>query len=115
MPTRRRYGTRFCLPYSFDHLVGTGGERRRNVEGERFGGLGVYHQLEFGWRLHRQVSRLLAFENASDIGGGTPKEIGSVNPKRHEAAIGGVKAEGINRRKTVTGGKPNDQIAMDRG
>src|SRR5262245_55540204 len=71
-------GTNGCRPFgagSLDHLVGAGGERRRNVEAERFGGLGVYNQLEFVWRLHRQVSRLLASENAIDIGSGAPKQI----------------------------------------
>ena len=41
-----------------------------NLETERLGGLEVDHELELG-RLHnRQISRLLAFEDASGINAG---------------------------------------------
>src|ERR1700736_1505098 len=53
--------------YLFDHLIRAGEERRRNVEAERLRCLEIDHKLEFGRLLHRQVGRLLAFENATDI------------------------------------------------
>ena len=51
------------------------------VEAERLGGLEVDDQFEFGRRLHRQVGRLLALEDAVDVAGGAPVLVGR-NPTR---------------------------------
>ena len=53
----------------FDHLVGACQHRRRHVKTERFGGLEIDHRFVLGRRLHRQVGRLLALEDAIDIVG----------------------------------------------
>ena len=52
---------------SFDHIVGAGEQRRRHVEAERLGGLQVEHELELGQLHDRQVSGLIACENAAGI------------------------------------------------
>src|SRR6516164_10660849 len=56
--------TSLRLAHSFDHLVSAGEHARRDVETERLGGLEIEHRLVLGRRLHRQVGRLVAFENA---------------------------------------------------
>jgi hypothetical protein len=40
---------------------------QRDVEADRLSGLEIDHQLIFGWRLYRQVSRLLALEDAINV------------------------------------------------
>jgi hypothetical protein len=56
----------------FNHLVSASEERGRHWQAECLGGLEVDHQLILGRRLHRQVGRLLALEDAIDVAGGTP-------------------------------------------
>ncbi len=55
---------------SFDHLVGDGGHRWRNVEAERRRGLEMDDQLEFSRLHHRQVGGLGAVENLAGINAG---------------------------------------------
>jgi hypothetical protein len=50
---------------SFDHLVGERKQVRWYSKAERFGGLEVDDELEFRRLHHRQVSRLLTFENSA--------------------------------------------------
>jgi hypothetical protein len=55
---------------SLDHLVGTGEQRVGHSEPKRVGSLEVDYQLVLGRRLHRQVGRLLALEDAVDLASG---------------------------------------------
>ena len=62
----------------FDHLVGGGEERWRKGDAEGSGGLQIDHHVKLGRRLHRQVGRLLAAEDAPDIAGRAPQYGGSI-------------------------------------
>src|SRR6267154_1061605 len=55
---------------SFDHLVGAHEQRWRHVEAERLRRLEVDHQFVPGRCLHRQIRRLVAFEDAIYVAGG---------------------------------------------
>src|SRR5262249_27068656 len=53
-----------------DHLVGARDNRGGNLQAECFRGLEVDHQVELSRLQHRQVGRLRAFENPTDIDAG---------------------------------------------
>src|SRR5262245_28316827 len=53
----------------FDHLIGTVEQRGGDVEAERFGRFEIDHQHVLVRRLHRQISWLLALEDAVDVTG----------------------------------------------
>ena len=55
----------------FDDLGGAKQYRWGYGKAERLGGLEIYDHLEFCRKLHREIARLLAAQNAIDIGGGT--------------------------------------------
>jgi hypothetical protein len=52
----------------FDHLVGTGEQRRLYGKTERLGGLQIDHQLVLYLVLYRQVAGFGTFEDTIDIG-----------------------------------------------
>jgi len=65
------------LPYApqqtrrlFDHLVGTGDQRRRHGEAKCFGGPKINREFAFGRRLYRQVGGFFALEDAIHIASG---------------------------------------------
>ena len=65
---------------------------RRHGEAERLGGLEVDHQLVLGRRLHRQVGRLLALEDAIDVAGRAPVLVDQIGPIGDQAAGGDEEA-----------------------
>src|SRR5262252_6226971 len=78
-PPRRRAARRTraaSSSRSFDHLVGTRDERRRQLEPKRLGGLEVDSQLEFDRLLHREVGGLGALQNLMHVAGRAPEQVG---------------------------------------
>src|SRR6516164_8530736 len=80
--------TEFCAPQRkslsainrhnqqlFDDLGGAQHYRRGYGKTERLGGLEVHGHLKLGRELHREIARLLAAQNAIDIGGGSTKDV----------------------------------------
>jgi len=94
-----------------DHLIGAREQRLRHFEAERLGGLQIDHQLVFGRRLHRQVGRLLAPEDAVDVAGGSPVLIDKIRPVGHQPAGGRHIARDVHGGKLVPRrrGKPDTE------
>jgi hypothetical protein len=55
----------------------------RDVKPERVGRFEINDQVELSRPLHRKISRLFAFEDAVDVGGGTPGIIVLVSAVRY--------------------------------
>ena len=70
----------------FDHLVGSGEQRLRHVEPEGLRGFEVDHQLVLGWRLHGEIARLLALENAIDIARRVSELVDSIRTVGNQSA-----------------------------
>ena len=83
-----------------------------HVEAERLGGLEVDDQLVLGRRLHRQVGRLFAFQNAIDVAGRAPVLVDVISPIGDQAAGGDEEAFVVDRGQLVPGRQRDDQIAM---
>ena len=83
------------------------------VEAERLGGLEIDDQFVLGRRLHRQVGRLLALEDAIDVAGGAPVLVDEIGPIGNQAAAGDEVAFEVDRGQLVPGRQRDDQIAMN--
>src|SRR5262245_35245246 len=92
-------------------VVGAGEQRVRHVEAERPSGLEIDDQVILGGRLYRQVTRLLALEDAIDVGSGAAELIKRIGPVADQAAINDVITERIDRRQSEAGRKRDEAVA----
>src|SRR5207248_10740734 len=72
---------------SFDHLVGTGEQRRWHNEAECFCRFEIDGQLVLSRRLNRHIGWLLALEDAIDISGRAPVLVDQVGAVGKQATI----------------------------
>src|SRR5262249_27931748 len=86
---------------SFDHLVGTGEQRRWHFEAERSRRFEVDDQLVLRWRLHRQIGWLLAFQDAIDVTRRAPVLIDEIRPVGDQAATADIKTGVVDDRQSV--------------
>ena len=70
----------------FDHLVGALLEMQRYIEAQRLGRLEINYQCELCWRLHGEVGRLRAFEDAVDVLCRLTKLFGNISTIRDQAS-----------------------------
>ena len=81
--------------YLFDHFIGPCEQQRRHGETKRLRGLEIDRQFVLGRCQHRQVGRLLAFEDAVDVARRSPKLIVQIRPVGDQAAAGDEVAERV--------------------
>src|SRR6516165_4349426 len=94
--------TEFCAPQRkslsannchnqrlFDHLGGAQHYRWGYGKAERLGGLEVQDHLELGRKLHREIARLRAAQDAIHIGGGATPDVYLVGSVGKQTAVSG--------------------------
>src|SRR6516164_7269348 len=75
-------------------------------------GLEVQDHLKLCRKLHREIARLRAAQDAIHIGGGTTKEVYRVDSVGEQAAVSGKVRHRIDRRYAVLGRRRYDRRAM---
>src|SRR5437763_2854457 len=103
-----------CLAHSLDHRVGTQRKCWRNVQSEHPRGLEIDDQLIFRRRLDRQVGRLLAFQDASDVHADLMIAAVQVRAVAHQAGRLGKFPPRVNRRHAVARSKRDEPLALER-
>jgi hypothetical protein len=102
---------------SFDHLVGAREQARWHGETDGLSGRHVDDKLYLGRKLHRQIARLLAFQNPIHKVGAAAVVLAQVDAIADQTAILDVLAESIDRgqsrrqRKGPGGGQYSNTIA----
>jgi hypothetical protein len=70
----------------FDHLVGAGEQRWRDLQTQPFRRCDVYDQLKLCRQLDWQIARLRAFDNSTDVNAGSAIRIGRTASVAHQTA-----------------------------
>src|SRR6516162_5025354 len=96
----------------FDLLVGAQHYRWRYRKAKRLGGLEVHGHLELGRKLHREIARLLAAQDAIHIGGGLTIVFYRVDSVGEQAAVSDSDRAPIDRRYVVSGRRRYDRRAL---
>src|SRR5262249_27455323 len=96
----------------FDDLVGAQHDRWGYGKTERRGGLAVHDHLEPGRKLHREIARLLAAQDAIHISGGATKGVYPLWSVGEHAAISGSLRCRIDRRYLASGRRRYDRRTM---
>src|SRR5437764_15310264 len=96
--------TDFARAASFNHLVRTRMQRRRDVDTEFLGCLEIYHQLERSGLHDRQVVGFGPAENAVGINTGLAVGVRDIGAVTDQTAIFGALAEWIDCGHAVTRG-----------
>src|SRR5262245_16972923 len=76
------------------------------------GGLEFDHRLVFHQRLHRHVSGFSSAQDTIDVGCRLAKNVGTLDPVRHQAAGRDEVTGRVDRRQAVSCRKCDDEIAM---
>src|SRR5262249_4205712 len=97
---------------SFDHLVRGAQQPRWPRETKRLCRFDVESRYKFGRRLHRQVSRLAAPQNAVHVVRRLAKLVHPVDRVRHETAGGDEKGVPIHRWQTMPSCERDNEVAM---
>src|SRR6516225_704400 len=97
---------------SLDHFVSAQQNRWGYGKTERRGGLAVDDHFELGRKLHREIARFIAAQNAIHIGGGATVGLYPVGCVGEQAAVSDKLRLPIDRRYVVSGRRRYDLRAM---
>src|SRR5205085_2971878 len=95
----------------FDHLVGGEQELWRNFEADRLCGLEIDDQIEFDRPQHRQVGRLLALQDATDVDADLAERVRKARAVARESAGRCIKALGRDRGDRMAQRQRGDLLA----
>ena len=87
----------------FDHLVGANEQRDRHGDAERLGSLQVDNEIVFGRKLHRQLARILALEDAINVSRRLPVLVSYIRPVGDKSTAAGKETMGVDGRQPMPG------------
>src|SRR5262249_28727086 len=97
---------------SLDHLVGAAGERQRDCDAERPGGLEVEKEFNFGGLLNRQIGGLIAPEKSPRVSGHHPGGFLFTAAIRHQTTGGGKPTKFVDRGHCVANCQVGELFAV---